>query len=954
MSKSTEIQKKLDDLQTQLTQTSASFRKSAETLLGWNDSFLKICDAFKSTVLSDAKNSLKATVLLGEARALGLRPVIVDEALQAWQPTEAAILPATIPFGQYRHQKNKQVGLPAEIPFVGNYRGIILSCNNQTAPSAREVFLSLLLRTVFVLPQRVRYFLIDPANSGNAFISVAGSLSHRGETTGDACTDLKKVQEGFHRIQSNFLNPRADSFEKLDPATQASEKLQLVFVADFPKRFDRRAIEMLQAVATNGPQNGTYVFVEWNKDHPLPAGMKAEELTFDPATIVDLCANANGEGGDGFEFLLDKLPDSESMKSALDRAREMERQDVGVIAFTDHRILPPPEKWWSQSSIDYIETSIGLRGAHDTIDLWFGSRQQTTCAHGIIAGSPGSGKSVFLHVLICGLAARYSPEELRMYIIDMKEGVELAPYHKLPHTAVISSNSSPELARSILGELSDELSRRYELFKSTGAQSLADYRRMTGAEKLPRILLLIDEYQGIFNNDREGLASQLLKQLAEKGRAAGIQILLASQKYEAAGMEHADAIFNCIPLRLGLKLESDQIDRQQMFGTSTERSLLKQCDVAGKIVVRSPDIAECFTGRVAMLEVSQRSQLLQQLATKAIASGISTPAPIILDGLAEPELLSSPFIRELIDNEAVVSDPVKMAALVKCKQQGLGESSWLHEDHPTAFVIGKSFSVRGYASFVFRRRSGDNALIVSAEHDMERYGILVAITSSAILQKRAALHLEILDFAQPQTRWHGSIAAASIALCNKYGSTVNVLADRRLAEESIEKLSMELDRRKGLGDAELMSEKTVLIILSEPERVQCLHRSGVGISASDSPTGAKFRRIYHEGPLLGIHVVISVGSASSLWQILDRRMIELFRYRICLQIDEKSSFDLLGSPKAANLNRMESKPVRALLYDQQRNAEVVFKPYICHGPETGIVSAVIAMAKVVTKTKIPS
>ena len=72
------------------------------------------------------------------------------------------------------------------------------------------------------------------------------------------------------------------------------------------------------------------------------------------------------------------------------------------------------EKWWTASAIDYIETSIGLRGAHDTIDLWFGSRQQTTCAHGIVAGSPGSGKSVFLHVLICGLAARYSPEELQL------------------------------------------------------------------------------------------------------------------------------------------------------------------------------------------------------------------------------------------------------------------------------------------------------------------------------------------------------------------------------------------------------------------------------------------------------------------------------------------------------------------------------------------------------------
>ena len=69
-------------------------------------------------------------------------------------------------------------------------------------------------------------------------------------------------------------------------------------------------------------------------------------------------------------------------------------------------------------------------------------------------------------------------------------------------------------------------------------------------------------------------------------------------------------------------------------------------------------------------------------------------------------------------------------------------------------------------------------------------------------------------------------------------------------------------------------------------------------------------------------------------------MVELFRYRICLQIDEKSSYDLLGTAKAANLNRVEPRPVRALLYDQQRNSEVVFKPYVCHGLDRGIVAAV--------------
>jgi hypothetical protein len=118
----------------------------------------------------------------------------------------------------------------------------------------------------------------------------------------------------------------------------------------------------------------------------------------------------------------------------------------------------------------------------------------------------------------------------------------------------------------------------------------------------------------------------------------------------------------------------------------------------------------------------------------------------------------------------------------------------------------------------------------------------------------------------------------------------------------------------------------------------------MGLSASDSPSAGKLRRLYHEGPLLGVHVVISSGSAANLWQVLDRRVIELFRYRICLQIDEKSSYDLLGSAKAANLNRVEPRPVRALLHDQQRNSEVVFKPYVCHGLDQGIVASAKQLA----------
>lgn len=939
MAKSAQIKEQLASLRQQLSSAQTSLQNAASALLGWWNPFSEISSSYRSNLAHEAEQHLREIARLSGQLPLGAKPVIGDEELVAWHPAEAAELPASLVFGHYRHSADSSVIMPAAVPFIGNYQAILLGCDGDTTEQCRAMFLSMILRTALLLPQRVRYCLIDPANAGNAFIAVAGALAHRAKPEGDVVADLRKIQQGFQRIQENFLNPQTDAFEKLDPETQATEKLQLVFVADFPRGFDRRSIELLHSVAENGPRNGTYVIVEWNTGHKLPPGLEFKDVNFQQASVVDL-RKLGDEGDEHFDLSTDELPAPESIAAALQRVREMARDDVGVIPFSDPRMLPPPDKWWQESATECIQVPVGLRGAHQTIDVWFGARQQTNCAHGIVAGTTGSGKSIFLHVLIGGLAARYSPEELNFYLIDMKEGVELAAYRHLPHTSVISSNSSPELGRSILGELCTELDRRYELFQARGLTDFAEYRITEGAEKLPRILLLVDEYQGLFKQDREGLGSRLLLRLAEQGRAAGIHVLLASQKFEAAGMEHADAIFNNIGLKLSLMLAPEQIDRQQMFPTAAERALLRQCDVAGKVVLRSPDLAQTVTGRVAFADRAFRKEHLDGLAAKAHAAGLGLKSPAVLDGKAEPEFDDAPLIEALANDASPAVDGDALSALVKSRESGIGEASWLAEDHPIAFVLGKDFSVRGYASFVFRRRPGENALLVSSGHEPERYGMAVAIVCSAILQKRAELQLEIMDFSQPTTRWHGAIAQTAQDLGRKYGAEVNVLTDRREAEGGLDRLCTELDRRKGLSDLELAAEKSVIIVVTEPDRVQALQRQGVGLSAVDSPAGAKLRKLYQEGPLLGVHVVISAGSAAGLWQIVDRRTVELFRHRICLQIDEKASYDLLGNARAANLNRDQPKPVRALVHDQQRNAETVFKPYVCHGDDLGIVLSI--------------
>ena len=120
----------------------------------------------------------------------------------------------------------------------------------------------------------------------------------------------------------------------------------------------------------------------------------------------------------------------------------------------------------------------------------------------LVAGKTGSGKSTLLHVLITNLALRYSPDEIELYLIDFKKGVEFKTYatFALPHARVVAIESDREFGLSVLQRLDAELKVRGEMFRDSGAQDVASYRRVTG-ESLPRILLIIDEFQEFFVED---------------------------------------------------------------------------------------------------------------------------------------------------------------------------------------------------------------------------------------------------------------------------------------------------------------------------------------------------------------------------------------------------------------------------------------------------------------------
>ena len=202
----------------------------------------------------------------------------------------------------------------------------------------------------------------------------------------------------------------------------------------------------------------------------------------------------------------------------------------------------------------------------------------TQMPHLLIAGATKSGKSVCLNTLIVSLLMKYSPEELRFVIIDPKK-VEFKIYEKLPHLYLgeIVNNGDIALTTATLNWVYDEMSRRYSVFTDCRVKNLETYNRRAranGDKILPRIVVIIDEFANIMLNDKNG-ANEKICALAAEARAAGIHLILATQRPSADIME--GPIKANLPARIVFKVATD-IDSRVCIGKNGAETLLGSGD----------------------------------------------------------------------------------------------------------------------------------------------------------------------------------------------------------------------------------------------------------------------------------------------------------------------------------------------------------------------------------------
>lgn len=819
--------------------------------------------------------------------------------------------------------------IPVYIPFIGQNKTIIIVGKNHNIEECHLLLQSLLIRIALMLPHQCRLTLLDPVGHGQAF-PMSQYLPSVREGTGDPRQDIEGTIQDMRRIIGTYLDASTPSFEKIPEVIRSSEGFEFIFAANFPRNYDRRSIEALQSLGTNGPNAGRYLVIHYNTNQELPRDISMAD--FENAYYINPFKGIGGYSASNLEFIPDKAPPPNMQKDLLDRLRASKPKEQ--ILKWNEIVGLPENQWWINDSSTIIETPIGGRGASETLNLWFGinNHDRRPCAHGMLGAMTGAGKSNLYHVFILGLAIRYNPEELRLYLIDGKDGVEFQPYRQLPHVEVVSLRSAPQLSRSILTELIDEKERRNSLFTEVGVRDFSAYREKGQPKgKLARIILLVDEYQELFEGDKDGIASAQLLQLSQQGRSAGIHMLLASQRFGAAGMLNQTGIFGNIHLRIAMQMTLSDRQALNEFGREGKQ-LIETCNLPGKIVVndQSGDDGANHLGKVAFIK-EEIDELIQKLNQKAIDDlpPESVPLTVIFDGKAQPNFIENPQIAFLLERpHRLTSEEWEAFARRPIHEGGLDIVDWFGAEHPNVMWLGQEYTVRGQAKIMLRRRIGEHVLVIG-NTNTARYGMLTSmICSLAIKSEPKDVQFFILDRSVPGTQWNQALKNT----CNEVLIPANFKVEfhqrNQAAEMLIETVSNKLEKRSKMDEDDLISLPSIFLILTDIDRVDDLIRKVSEFGKTTPPLGEKIKKILMTGPSLGIHIIASFSDIGTMKAIFDeRRDLEHFRHRIALEMSEDDSFTFVRNRAASQLQLDGPLPISSLYVDIQKNILTRFKPY---------------------------
>ncbi len=901
------------------------------------------------------------------------KPEEVSPAIQFGNVTlDLARVKNGLPGDERLRPASTQLQLPA-LMTLDEHPVLLITADEAGRKQAVEVLQLMMLRMLTAMPPgKVRFTIFDPVGLGENFASFM-HLADFDELliASRIWTDARQIDEQLTRLtthmetvlQKYLRNEFATIHEYNAQAGEVAEPFQVLVVANFPTNFSEAAARKLVSIATSGPRCGVYTMIMVDRKQKMPANFDLNDLAanavhldwvtltqgrdaasstsieplheFDvlPSVVENLQSNSTSGAGQGqfrwrypaFEhlpLLFDRPPSPDRFNEVIRAAGRAAKESMRVeVPF--EQVAPPEAEYWTGDCGREFIVPVGRAGARRLQPVRLG---RGTSQHVLVCGKTGSGKSTFLHALITNAALIYGPEEVEFYLIDFKKGVEFKTYatHRLPHARVIAIESEREFGLSVLERLDVELRRRGDLFRAAGVQDLPDFRRARPNEIMPRVLLVVDEFQELFVED-DKLAQEanlLLDRLVRQGRAFGIHIMLGSQTLSGA---YSLARSTMGQMAVRVALQCSEADANLIL--NDERNMAARfLSRPGEAIYNDQNglLAGNHPFQVVWLPESERIGYLKRIEAKQNQNA-AVPAG---DPRQQAQALAAK--RETIVFEGdQPADPTNNAqlreVLAKARAGEFGaistQTAWL----------GSAVAIKEPTSATFARHAGSNLLVVGSWEEAALGVLTNAVVALAAQNRPVSLSSDeskepqkpklfyVLDGTRPEAPEAGTWQRVVDALPH----AADVSGPRDTARV-VGEIATELARREAAGEEDA---PPIYLVIFNGGRFRDLRRGEDDFSFSmdrdKKPSPDKqWGEILRNGPAWGVHTLLWCDTYNNVSRVLDRMAMREFEMRVAFQMSAADSSSLLDNPAAMRLRQH-----RGLFASEDLGTLEKFRPY---------------------------
>lgn len=438
-----------------------------------------------------------------------------------------------LPDGQ--HTVDKVNGVVIETPSIMEWQGgtsgqnFVINYSNKSLEKAQKCLNQLVIDMLLSLPGRsFNLHFIDLSFSAQASFLTRNLDENLFGKLISSPNDWQQLKDSLRSKMAKSLEEYGNVVKYNDSKNKVVVPYDVVVVTDYQKCLNE--MRDIDALFENGHKGGIYFVLMNNLDFKNDRDIDSLLALKDFYQIIKV-EEWGMYAKDAYIRCTPILDNPVLAKACFNYINEGAKLPQVVAASVDHNQM-------LSGGFTPIEKSMVIPvGSSENGDLVDFTLDTVSHIHCFIIGQSGTGKSVFLHDVIIGAMAKYSPKELELYLMDFKiGGVEFNRYKNEKHVkALLVDNSDIQITLEILRDISNKMRERGKLLRASGVSNIVEYNQVNSEKKMPRIVFIADECHVMFPtmNTREAKLyreiSEILQKIAKEGRSQGVHLVLATQ-----------------------------------------------------------------------------------------------------------------------------------------------------------------------------------------------------------------------------------------------------------------------------------------------------------------------------------------------------------------------------------------------------------------------------------------